>query len=127
LLRSEALRKVGCFKEDLVFYSEDAELCYRVREAGYKVVYIPEAKMWHKTGTTLARNRPVQLHYSTRNGLYLIQRHRLGVYPISLIVHLVLVSPLKMLLFALLGRWRNAVGIWRGIRDWRCGRYGWIK
>jgi len=72
LLRSEVLRKIGFFKEDLVFYSEDAELCYRFREAGYKIMYIPDAKMWHKTGTTLAKNRPVQLRYSTRNGLYLI-------------------------------------------------------
>jgi len=127
LLRSEVLRRIGYFKEDLVFYSEDADLCYRFREAGYKVLYIPAARMWHKTSTTLAKNRPVQLHYSTRNGLYLIQRHRIGFYPLSLWVHLWLVSPFKMLIFLLAGRWKNSVGIWRGIRDWRRGKYGWIK
>jgi GT2 family glycosyltransferase len=127
LLRSEVLRKIGYFKEDLIFYSEDADLCYRFHEAGHKVLFIPDAKMWHKTSTTLAKNRPVQLHYSTRNGLYLIQRHRIGFYPLSLWVHLWIVSPFKMLLFALMGRWKNSVGIWRGIRDWRRGKYGWIK
>ncbi len=127
LLRSEVLRKIGYFKEDLIFYSEDAELCYRFREAGYKVMYIPEAKMWHKTGTTLAKNRPVQLRYSTRNSLYLLQRHKVGFYPLSLWVHLLGVSPVKMLLFALMLRWKNSVGILKGIQDWRAGRYGWIK
>jgi hypothetical protein len=126
LLRSEALKKVGCFKEDLVFYSEDAELCYRVREGGYKVVYVPAAKMWHKTGTTLAKNRPVQLRYSTRNGLYLLQRHKVGYYPLSLLVHLLLVCPFKMVLFALVFRWKNSVGIFRGIRDWHSGNFGWL-
>jgi GT2 family glycosyltransferase len=126
LLRSEALKKVGCFKEDLVFYSEDAELCYRVREGGYKVVYVPAAKMWHKTGTTLAKNRPVQLRYSTRNGLYLLQRHKVGYYPLSLLVHLLFVCPFKMVLFALMFRWKNSVGIFRGIRDWRSGNFGWL-
>lgn len=127
LLRSEALKKVGYFKEDLVFYSEDAELCYRIREGGYKVIYLPGAKMWHKTGTTLAKNRPVQLHYSTRNNLYLLERHRVGWHPWTLYAHLLVVSPLKMGLFVLLGRWRNAVGIYRGIRDWKNGRYGWVR
>jgi GT2 family glycosyltransferase len=126
LLRCEALKKTGFFKEDLVFYSEDAELCYRIREAGYKVMFVPQAKMWHKTGTTLAKNRPTQLRYSTRNGLYLIQRHKIGFYPLSLLVHVFVVCPFKMALFALLFRWKNSVGIYQGIRDWRHNTYGWV-
>lgn len=127
LLRSEVLKKIGFFKEDLIFYSEDAELCYRFREAGSKIVFIPAAKMWHKTGTTLAKNRPVQLRYSTRNSLYLLQRHKVGYYPVSLWVHIFIVSPVKMAIFALMGRPKNSVGIWHGILDWKNGRYGWIR
>lgn len=127
LLRCDALQQVGFFKEDLVFYSEDAELCYRIREAGYRVLYVPKARMWHKTGTTLAKNRPVQLRYSTRNNLFLLQRHRVGWYPWTLFAHIVLVSPAKMLFFLLAGRWRNAQGIYRGIMDWWMGRFGWIR
>jgi GT2 family glycosyltransferase len=127
LLRSDVLKKVGCFREELVFYSEDAELCYRIREGGYGVVYVPEAKMWHKTGTTLAKNRPVQLRYSTRNGLYLLQRHRVGWHPFTLLAHLFIVSPIKMALFALMLKGKNALGIYRGILDWRHKRFGWIR
>lgn len=127
LLRCEVLRRVGFYKEDLIFYSEDADLCYRIRENGSRVVYVPTAKMWHKVGTTLAKNRPVQLHYSTRNGLYLLQRHRIGLHPLTLLIHLFAVSPAKMLFFALCGRWANCGGIYRGVRDWWRGQYGWIK
>lgn len=127
LLRSDVLQKIGYFKEDLVFYSEDAELCYRFREAGYKVMYVPEAKMWHKTGTTLAKNRPVQLRYSTRNSLYLLRRHKVGWHPLTLWMYLLIVSPAKMLVFAFVARWRNSTGIYKGIQDWRCNRYGWIR
>ncbi len=126
LLRSEVLHRIGFYKEDMIFYSEDADLCYRIREAGYRVVYIPTAKMWHKVGTTLAKNRPTQLRYSTRNGLYLLQRHRIGLYPLTLWVHIFVVSPAKMAIFALCGRWANCCGIYRGIRDWQKGKYGWI-
>lgn len=126
LLRSAVLRQVGFYKEDLVFYSEDADLCYRVRESGYRVVFVPTAKMWHKVGATLAKNRPLQLRYSTRNSLYLLQRHRIGLHPITLWIHIFVASPAKMAFFALCGRWANCRGIYRGIRDWQRGKYGWI-
>ncbi len=127
LLRSDVMKKISFHKADLIFYSEDSDLCYKCKEAGYKIVYIPTAIMWHKTSTTLAKNRPVQLHYSTRNALYVIQQHRVGFYPLSLWTHLFIVSPFKMALFVLLGQFSNAKGVWRGIRDWRQGRFGWIK
>jgi len=126
LLRSQVVKKIGYFNEKLIFYSEDADLCYRVREEGFKVIYIPGAKMWHKVSTTLAKNRPLQLRYSTRNSLYLLQRHKVGFYPLSLLVNLFCVCPFKMALFALVLRWKNSIGIFRGIRDWQAGKYGWL-
>jgi GT2 family glycosyltransferase len=128
LVRSDVAKKVNYFNPDLIFYCEDADLCYRVRGQGYKILYIPAARMWHKTETTLSKNRPVQLQYSTRNSLYLIQWHRIGrYYPLSLLMYLFVLCPLKMLFFALLFRWKNSVGIWKGIRDWRAGKLGWIR
>lgn len=120
---SEVAKRINYFKADLVFYSEDSDFCYRVREQGYKILYVPQAKMWHKTSTSLAKNRPQQLHYSTRNSLYLIQRHRIGWYPLSLWVSLFVVCPAKMILLGIFTT-KNAVGIWRGIRDWKQGKYG---
>jgi len=126
LLRSEVLRKIGFFKEDLMFYGEDGDLCYRIREAGYRVVYVPAARVWHKVDATLAKNRPVQLHYGTRNTLYLLQRHRVGYYPLPLLTFILLTCPAKMIIFACFFRWANCAGIYRGIRDWRKGKYGWV-
>lgn len=126
LLRSEVLRQIGFFKENLMFYGEDGDLCYRIREAGYRVVYVPAARVWHKVDATLAKNRPVQLHYSTRNTLYLLQRHRIGYYPLSLLTFILVVCPAKMIIFMCCFRWANCVGIYRGIRDWRRGKYGWV-
>jgi GT2 family glycosyltransferase len=49
LVRSSVLRAVGLF--DPVYhpiYSEDADLSMRILRAGYRLVYVPRAKMWHK-------------------------------------------------------------------------------
>jgi GT2 family glycosyltransferase len=122
---SKVAKQVNYMDPELVFYSEDADFCYRVREQGYKIVYVPEAKMWHKTSTTLAKNRPTQLHYSTRNNLYVTQRHKVGWYPLSLWVNLFIVCPAKMCILGIF-TFKNAVGIWRGMRDWCKGRRGWV-
>jgi len=126
MFRADVAKRLEYFNPDLVFYSEDADFCYRVREAGYKILYVPTAKMWHKTSTTLAKNRPTQLYYSTRNNLYLITRHKVGWYPLSLWVYLFCVCPVKMLLLGIFTI-QNARGIWRGIQHWRLNRYGWAE
>ena len=49
LARASALRRVGLF--DPVFhpiYGEDADLSLRILRAGYRLVYVPKARMWHK-------------------------------------------------------------------------------
>lgn len=117
-------KKLNYFNAKLMFYSEDADFCYRVREQGYQIMYVPAAVMWHKTSTTMARNRPVQLYYSTRNNLYLTVRHKIGWYPLSLWVNLLFVCPVKMVLLGIFTI-QNARGIWKGIRHWRQDRYGW--
>jgi GT2 family glycosyltransferase len=127
LLRSALLKQIGFFNEEFVFYSEDADLCYRAKEAGYRVVYVPGARMWHKVDSTLAKNRPLQLRYSTRNFLYLLQRHRAGFYPLSLWLFIGVTCPLKMLFFAAIRHGANARGICQGIGDWFKGRTGWIR
>lgn len=126
LLRSEVLKKVRYFKEDLVFYAEDTELCYRIRKHGYRILYLPTARMWHKIGTTLAKNRSLQLRYITRNTLSLLKQDQVRLYPISLFGYLLGACPAKMIFFAFCLHWANGAGIYCGIRDWQKGKYGWI-
>jgi hypothetical protein len=126
-VRSDLARELGYLKDDLVFYFEDADFCYRARAAGWEVLYVPTARVWHKTSTTLAKDRGLQLRYSTRNNLYLLATNRVGPwFPLCLAVHLGAVLPCKMAFFLALGRWKNVRGIWRGVRDWRRGQYGMI-
>lgn len=127
LFRTDVGKRVGFFKGELVFYAEDADFCYSIREQGYNIVYVPRAVMWHKTSTTLAKNRALQLHYITRNTLHLICRHRVGYYPLTFFVHLFLWSPFKMAIYAVAFRWKNVRGIFNGIRDWYRGKDGWIE
>lgn len=52
LIRSTALATVGHFDEDYFFYGEDLDLCYRMKEKGYKIVYTPITKIIHHKGVS---------------------------------------------------------------------------
>lgn len=47
LVRGEALREVGPFDERFFLYSEETDLCLRVRRAGYDVVHVPDMTIVH--------------------------------------------------------------------------------
>ena len=57
VLRREALGKSGAFDERFFMYFEDADLCRRVRETGWRVYYLPEVEVVHQTGGS-SRSKP---------------------------------------------------------------------
>ena len=41
LIKKTLLDEIGSFDEDFFMYGEDIDLCYRIKEAGYKILYNP--------------------------------------------------------------------------------------
>ncbi len=50
LTRKTVLEKVGLFDEDYFMYAEDIDLCLRIKQNGFKVMYVPEVKILHHKG-----------------------------------------------------------------------------
>lgn len=47
LARREALDAVGLFDEGFYFFFEDTDLCYRLKNAGWRLLYTPEVQVIH--------------------------------------------------------------------------------
>ena len=56
-LRRKAVEEVGMFDERFFMYWEDADLCRRIAEGGWHVVYYPIPKVVHKVGRS-SRHHP---------------------------------------------------------------------
>ncbi|MBI4098011.1 MAG: glycosyltransferase family 2 protein, partial [Candidatus Levybacteria bacterium] len=50
LIRKSVLDKVGYFDEDYFLYAEDIDLCYRIKKAGFKIMFVPKVKVTHAKG-----------------------------------------------------------------------------
>lgn len=49
-VRREAGDEAGWWDEDYFFYGEDIDFCYKLKEKGWKVFYVPEASALHYKG-----------------------------------------------------------------------------
>ncbi len=50
MVRREALAQVGGFDEGYFMYSEELDLCRRIKQAGWRIVYLPAAQIIHYEG-----------------------------------------------------------------------------
>jgi N-acetylglucosaminyl-diphospho-decaprenol L-rhamnosyltransferase len=56
-MRRTAVRAVGGFDEGFFMYSEEVDLCWRLRGAGWEVRYTPEAEVFHLGGASTRQAR----------------------------------------------------------------------
>jgi len=78
LLRASALRRVGALDEAFFLYYEEAELCHRLRTAGYSCLVVPWARVEHEGPRTGARGSPVTSYFSHRNRFLFVRRTSAG-------------------------------------------------
>lgn len=55
LVRRELLERLGGFDEGFFMYCEDKDLCRRIRDAGFEVLYEPDAVVRHEGGASAPR------------------------------------------------------------------------
>jgi GT2 family glycosyltransferase len=67
MVKREVFEKIGLFDERYFLYYEESDFCYRAKEAGYKIMYIPKAIVYHKNAQTTGLGSPLQDYYITRN------------------------------------------------------------
>ncbi len=58
LIRRAVVEQIGYLDEHYFAYQEDADFCFRARQAGWQVFYLPEAKILHYGGQGGSRVEP---------------------------------------------------------------------
>jgi len=58
LVRGELLKRLGGFDEQFFYYYEDTDLCRRIWNAGYPILYTPEMSITHLGGESTQKRFP---------------------------------------------------------------------
>jgi GT2 family glycosyltransferase len=65
--RRAALRQVGGFAEEFGAYFEDVDLAFRLHRAGYRIVYQPDSRVFHRGGASHGRTSRQLLEQQSLN------------------------------------------------------------
>jgi len=75
LIKRIVVEKIGLLYGGYFAYFEEAEWCVRCKKAGYKVIYVPKARIWHKLSSTTSKINGFYLYYATRNRFLFLSRN----------------------------------------------------
>lgn len=77
LTRRKVLDEIQGFDEDFFLYGEDVDVCYRIKEAGWKIMYLPQWSCLHWKGGS------VGIRKTTRNIVKKPLEHRMRMQKLS--------------------------------------------
>ncbi len=72
LIRSKCWQEAGGLDEDFFAHMEEIDLCWRLKNSGYKIMVCPDSVVYHVGGGTLPVGNPRKTYLNFRNGLYLL-------------------------------------------------------
>ena len=114
------MRAVGPLDERYFLYWEDIDWSARARRAGWRVVYVPGSRVWHKLGaSTPGERRHVRWRYEGRNRLLFYRRQR----PAAL-ARITLSTLLNAVYLVARGRPRDGLALAQGVLAAARGRTG---
>ncbi len=113
MARREAIEQVGPLDERFFMYSEELDWCRRFRAAGWRVVYLPTARVIHYEGRSSEQVLPARhIHFQTSKVRYFHKYHG----PVAA----------EVLRLVLMGNYLGQIGLEGPSGSWatsaRCGR-----
>jgi GT2 family glycosyltransferase len=126
LVKHTVLQHVGLLDERFFAYYEETEWCVRAKRAGFEIVHVPLAHIWHKISPEARAGSPMAHYYMTRNRLLFLKATGAGP---QAWLHTLFAEYLRTLTsWSLRPRWRHKkeqrrAMLWAIHDAWR-GRWG---
>lgn len=82
LIKRKVLDQLGGFDQAYFAYYEDADLSTRAKKNGWKNIYVPTSKVWHKVSRSTSKHgesSPTSIYYITRNRIIFTKKHNTQV------------------------------------------------
>ncbi len=76
LFSAPVLRDIGLLDAGYFLYYDDLDICIRARQAGYRLLMVPQARMWHKIADSSGGvGTPRERYYMARSNVRFLRKH----------------------------------------------------
>lgn len=74
-IRADLFHEVGGLDDDFFAHMEEIDLCWRLKNKGYRILFNSDSVVYHVGGGTLSKNNPIKTYLNFRNNLYLLTKN----------------------------------------------------
>ncbi len=107
---------VGGYDPEFFLQCEEYDWQARAKSSGFRVMYTPHARIWHKESMTIGKTSPLKAFYDARNPMIVIMKHKspefFRAYVRAHFVRSILKGSVRILLRN--GEARRAFNMWLG-------------
>ena len=125
LVRRTAIEQAGMLDGGYFIYWEETEWCIRIGRAGWKIVHVPESKLWHKGVQKNYSPKPSFSYYATRNHFVTLAKHNA---PLVARIYTWLQTIRTLVSWTIKPKWQHLRehrdAMWRGVLDFLRGQLG---
>ncbi len=83
MVRTSIIKQIGLFAPNLFMYSEDVDLSFRIRQAGYQLTYVPDSIIYHIAGASNKKKvkdkegivNPIVHYLNQRNRIWVLKKY----------------------------------------------------
>lgn len=117
LVRTKVYKDCGGLDAAFFAHMEEIDLCWRMRNAGWRLVCIPQSVVYHLGGGSLAYESPRKTYLNHRNNLLMIYKNKQHPYGVLFIRFFL--DYAAALFYLLQGRWAACKAVYEARRDYR--------
>ena len=108
------IKEVGLMAELYFLYYEEHDWAERIKNAGYKIFYVPESLIFHKESISTGKQSPLKTYYITRNRFLFARRNIKGISKLITLAYLLFIAfPKGLIAHSLNNRIDLAKATWR--------------
>jgi len=74
-IRADIFHRVGGFDADFFAHMEEIDLCWRIKNLGYKIMYAHKSVVYHVGGGTLNKSNPKKTFLNFRNNRFMLRKN----------------------------------------------------
>ena len=118
-IQAEAWREVGGLDEDFFAHMEEIDLCWRLKNRGYRIGACGQSVVFHLGGGTLQKISPFKSYLNFRNNLYMLVKnhHQCALYP--MLFRRMVLDGVAALKFLVEGSTPLFAAVWKAHRDFK--------
>ncbi|MBC7913114.1 MAG: glycosyltransferase family 2 protein [Pyrinomonadaceae bacterium] len=110
-IKKACWEEVSGFDTDFFAHMEEIDLCWRLKNLGYKIMYCPASSVYHVGGGTLRSDNPYKTYLNFRNNLFMLLKNLNSDTVYGIIFLRFWLDLISLIHFIIQGRFKHAAAL----------------